>query len=81
MTTAPHGIPPKRYLTAEELARWVPFTLNTIRKKTSRREIPFLKRNRRCIYDWEQISGWLQEGAVEPLEEITGMRQVGKNDG
>jgi hypothetical protein len=65
MATTSHGIPPKRYLKAEELTEWVPFTLNTIRKKTSRHEIPFLKKGRRVIYDWEQITQWLHGEAVE----------------
>lgn len=60
---------PKRYVSAEELAQRVPFALNTIRKKTSRREIPHLKKNRRVIYDMNRIEKWLQEGAVEPLAE------------
>ena len=66
MTNMPHGVPAKRYLLAEELAQWVPFTLNTIRKKTSRHEIPFLKKGRRVIYDWSRIVDWLNESAVEP---------------
>ena len=51
---------------AEELAEWIPFTLHTIRKKTSRKEIPHLKRGRTVIYDWLRITEWLNESAVEP---------------
>ena len=65
METNSHGIPPKRYLKAEELSQWIPFTLNTIRKKTSRQEIPFLKKGRRVIYDWEKITEWLQKDFVK----------------
>ena len=64
--TDPHGIPTRRYLRAEELAAWIPFTLNTIRKKTSRNEIPYLKKGRTVIYDWARITEWLNESAVEP---------------
>ncbi len=54
------GVPSKRFLSAEELAEWVPLALNTIRKKTSRREIPFLKVGRKVIYDWILITEWLE---------------------
>lgn len=63
---------PKRYLSAAELAEVTPFTLNTIRKKTSLGEIPHIKRGRKVIYDWDRISEWLQEGAVEPTGERRG---------
>jgi hypothetical protein len=58
--------PTKRFLTAKELEPWVPWTLNTIRCKTSRREIPFIKKGHTVLYDWTRISKWILEGAVEP---------------
>ena len=59
-------MPVRRYLGAAELADIIPFSLNTIRKKTSLGEIPHIKRGRKVIYDWDRISEWLQEGAAEP---------------
>ena len=56
----------KRFLSAEELSDRVPFALNTIRKKTSRREMPFLKIGRKVIYDWDRITEWLSAASVEP---------------
>ena len=67
-TTAEGTGPLRRFLTASELESWVPWTLNTIRCKTSRREIPHSKCGHTVLYDWERISAWIEDRAVEPEE-------------
>ena len=57
--------PPRRFMSADELAQWLPFTENTIRKWTSMGRIPSFRKGRRRLYDWLQITAWLEAGEVE----------------
>jgi excisionase family DNA binding protein len=49
------------YLTAREVALLFKFSLQTIRRYTMNREIPFHKINRAVRYKQSEIEGWFAE--------------------
>ena len=57
----------RRYLDARELADYIHSTLSSVRTLTSKRQIPHIKRGRRCLYDRVAIDRWLAQQSVKPI--------------
>jgi excisionase family DNA binding protein len=57
----------RRYLDVQEVADYIRSTVLTVRVKTSRREIPYIKCGRRVLYDRTEIDAWLAAQRV-PVE-------------
>lgn len=55
----------KRYLTLEELSRYLAVPKQTIYQWTSQKRIPFTKVGR-LRFDKKKIESWLKERSIEP---------------
>lgn len=61
---------------ARETANRLGIAYQTLRHMVMRRQIPFIKIGRRCLFDPAAIERWIDERRVEPLVHPTG----GRND-
>lgn len=62
--------PEKRFCSIDWLVKYTGFPKNSIYQKTSKNEIPHIKRGRKLFFEKSQIDKWLEEGRVKTKGEI-----------
>lgn len=60
----------RRVMSIQEVAEYLDISVGTIYKKTSKREIPFIRKGKRLYFMKHEIDEWLLEGRNKTQEEI-----------
>lgn len=60
----------KKFLSLEELSKGYGFAKPTIYALTSKREIPFIKKGKRLLFERSEIESWILEGRKKTKAEI-----------
>ncbi|WP_446745608.1 helix-turn-helix domain-containing protein [Silvibacterium acidisoli] len=66
--TAPDAVVKKRLLNVNEAAQYLGSTVNTLHKKRSLREIPFVKIGRSLRFDIKALDLFIEQNTVETLD-------------
>jgi excisionase family DNA binding protein len=64
-TKSPEG-PTERFMNAEQLSAYIPFSIHAIYRLVAKRAIPHIKKGRRVVFDRLAIDRWLEQSAVKP---------------
>lgn len=74
---------PATFLNAKQAAEFLQLSINTVYSKTSKKEIPHIKRGKKLVFKRADLEEWLNEGknatkaqiAKKGLESIKGKRK------
>lgn len=73
----------KSYLNVNELSEYIHMSSSSIYKKTSLRQIPFIKSGKKLLFKRDAIDDWLDQHAYQTVgdiqESITGFLKPSKN--
>jgi excisionase family DNA binding protein len=58
------------YLTIDQLSEYINSSVSAIYGKVHRREIPYIKRGKRLLFNLGDIDKWLKDGRVKTTKEI-----------
>jgi len=68
--TAPAPQVESEYLTVAELSQLIKKSMGTIYNKTSKRQIPFIKKGNRVLFERQVILDWMREGRRKTEEQL-----------
>jgi excisionase family DNA binding protein len=68
----------KEYLSINELSEYIHMSSSTIYKKTSSRQIPYIKSGKKLLFKKEAIDEWLEKYSQNPIEgnELEILKQI-----
>jgi excisionase family DNA binding protein len=58
------------YMTINKLSKYINSSVSAIYAKVHRREIPYIKRGKRLLFNVEDIDKWLKGGRIKTTKEI-----------
>ena len=66
----------KKFITSEEVAELLNVPQSTIYHYTHTNKIPFIRKGKRLLFDYDKIINWIEEGSVETNESIRSKVQL-----